>query len=498
MKKKRFTNYFKQGMISSRGISNNIFKFYLLMILFYITYPFVIIGSIVRLAYFRNNNNLINGRGFKLIDSFRDSNDPKFLKKVMLTSLIQRLFLCGLFLVFTLIGSLFYAISFGLYNTLISDFSVYYLAYIPISILVIIYLWYVIFVVIPIEQIYINNNDLNIINCIKYSLLSGFSNKFNLVLSFIIEFVPKAIFITGIVVNAIYIDKSLIAVVILLFYLIFMPKLTLINILLRYDLREDMIYNESIENRASYSKEILGRKGVNVSEIFGYKIKDKEIEENKKEIKDNTNNLDNLEVSELEKNEVNDNVEPLIVDDFNKDIESKDNDQTDLKDDSLETTVEPQVETSEETTEPQAETKGEPIVETKEELIVEVKEEKLEPQVESKEETIEPLVESKEDTTTKPVEITKEDLNETLEETKGKDKIIIKENTKKFTKPIVKKEKLSETENKPKEKKTIVKKVVKENDNKSLVKKVSTTSKKVLVKKESKDVKETKTLNNKK
>ena len=259
MELKSFREYYKKGLTASSGKYNKyIINFYLIEILLYITMPFVLIGTSVRLAYYRLYSNLNKNKIFKLSESFEDSNDITFLKKVMIASLIQRLLITSLILLLSLIGLLFYLIGYGVYLMTLDNVSLI-IGYVPLILLSLLFLYYLLFVNIPVEYIYIKDKNVNISNAIKRSMLEPlYSKKRVLILSFIIEFIPKCLLLALIIWLVVYNNKFIVySAIISIAYLLIFPKFSITHIILRHNVYSDILDNIVINNKINIAKEIF-------------------------------------------------------------------------------------------------------------------------------------------------------------------------------------------------------------------------------------------------
>lgn len=259
MELKSFREYYKKGLTASSGKYNKyIINFYLIEILLYITMPFVLIGTSVRLAYYRLYSNLNKNKIFKLSESFEDSNDLTFLKKVMISSLIQRLLIVSLILLLSLIGLLFYLIGYGVYLMTLDNVSLI-IGYVPLILLSLLFLYYLLFVNIPVEYIYIKDKNVNISNAIKRSMLEPlYSKKRVLILSFIIEFIPKCLLLALIIWLVVYNNKFIVySAIISIAYLLIFPKFSITHIILRHNVYSDILDNIVINNKINIAKEIF-------------------------------------------------------------------------------------------------------------------------------------------------------------------------------------------------------------------------------------------------
>ena len=259
MELKSFREYYKKGLTASSGKYNKyIINFYLIEILLYITMPFVLIGTSVRLAYYRLYSNLNKNKIFKLSESFEDSNDITFLKKVMISSLIQRLLIVSLILLLSLIGLLFYLIGYGVYLMTLDNVSLI-IGYVPLILLSLLFLYYLLFVNIPVEYIYIKDKNVNISNAIKRSMLEPlYSKKRVLILSFIIEFIPKCLLLALIIWLVVYNNKFIVySAIISIAYLLIFPKFSITHIILRHNVYSDILDNIVINNKINIAKEIF-------------------------------------------------------------------------------------------------------------------------------------------------------------------------------------------------------------------------------------------------
>jgi len=490
MELKSFREYYKKGLTASSGKYNKyIINFYLIEILLYITMPFVLIGTTVRLAYYRLYSNLNNNKIFKLSESFEDSNDLTFLKKVMISSLIQRLLIVSLILLLSLIGLLFYLIGYGVYLMTLDNVSLI-IGYVPLILLSLLFLYYLLFVNIPVEYIYIKDKNVNISNAIKRSMLEPlYSKKRVLILSFIIEFIPKCLLLALIIWLVVYNNKFIVySAIISIAYLLIFPKFSITHIILRHNVYSDILDNIVINNKINIAKEIFETED-SIEGLFNKNIKLNV--ENKKIVSD-------IEaVKNIEGNQE--------LDSFNEDL--IDNNQNELEKDNLDldnNLVEEIDEVSniektiEETTESETNNSNEENLEElneSDELNNLPKEENVEKIDESNVETEKPTYEDNIVSITNSDNLEETNLKSNLEESNKLDELK-EDNKEEKPKKVVRKVTKASTETKKttstssKTKKEEDKKVVKKSVKKTETKK-ETTAKKTVKKASSKEEKET-------
>ena len=175
MESTKLKNYIKYGYRSSNNVLKRkitIFKFYLLEVLFILTYPLAILGPMIRLAYYKTYIDTRNSKKFRLFNSFNEFNNNKRLVTLILSSLLQKLILLGILLVLALICLMIYLISLGLY-LIVKDSMVYIITVIPFVILSIGYLYYIFFLVIPVEQILLVEPSTNVSKVLRMSFQSA-------------------------------------------------------------------------------------------------------------------------------------------------------------------------------------------------------------------------------------------------------------------------------------------------------------------------------------
>ncbi len=371
MKLNTLKNYYKISFINSNNIfkrKSNLLRYYFYIMLYIITLPFLLTGSCVSLAFYTMARNVSKGyKSYGIFDSFKALNNKNVLYKTIVSKVLGFAMKLVILLVIVLVTLPFVGIGWVLMLST-KEVLYIYLSLIPTIIGSVVYILYLIFGCIPLAQIFAEDNNISITNALKLSFTASLkSTKHQMILSIVFELLFKAVFIFIIVLIVLVIlyyrtifslkydqlRSVILAIIVVLLgtiYLILMPRVSLLNIVMRRNIRHDIILNYSHIDEIEFSKEIFKIKTSNV--IYKNKEDDNTsvdnntestdedingVSDNSFEVVDNINNEVSLnnESSNGSNNEVNDEVNI-------EDVDTTDNNETlnDNLDDALNTSEE--------------------------------------------------------------------------------------------------------------------------------------------------------------
>lgn len=312
MKLKSLKEYIGDGLSKTKPIfknKTNILKFYFLEFLYIITLPLVITGPLVRLAYYNMVKNVSNGyKSYNVFDNFKSLADTKVVTKAILSSLIKDSINFSILLVLVLLSAPFFGLGWVLYINS-GETTYFIIGVIPLSIMVLGYVYYLLFMHMPLTQVIVENPNISICETLRLSYTSySKSDKHQIPLMYLFEYLFKGI-ILGLILSLIALEYNgfdyimIFMVLLLSIYLFFIPKCTLSNLVSRRDARVDIIKNYNSKDVEDYSERVFkllnidnSNKDNTDSKKKDKKKKDKDIEE----VKDITLDEASIEVKEDE------------------------------------------------------------------------------------------------------------------------------------------------------------------------------------------------------
>lgn len=333
----KLKNYYKISFSKSNQIlkrKSNLLRYYLHVLLYIITLPLLLSGSCVGLAFNTMAINVSKGyKSYNVFDSFKEINKSNTLYKTIVSRVISALIKIAILLVILLMTLPFIGIGWIL---MLSTNDVLYIqvSLIPTILVTIVYVLYLIFGCIPLTYIYAHDNTLSITNALKISFKASLNtSKHQLVLSILFEFIFKAIFISIIVVLVLMIlyyktifnlkyDQlrnvvlAIIIVIIGTTYLLSMPRVSLLNVVMRSNIRADILANYNRQEVVEFSNEIFKLKTTNVM----YENKSSDIDQDSELTEDNSDKNTLFDVSETDLEEVD------SIDSTYEETEIKEND----------------------------------------------------------------------------------------------------------------------------------------------------------------------------
>ena len=331
MKLKSLKEYIGDGLSKTKPIfknKTNILKFYFLEFLYIVTLPLVITGPLVRLAYYNMVKNVSNGyKSYNVFDNFKSLADTKVVTKAILSSLIKDSINLSILLVLVLLSAPFFGLGWVLYINS-GETAYFIIGVIPLSIMIIGYVYYLLFMHMPLTQVIVENPNISICETLRLSYTSySKSDKHQIPLLYVFEYLFKGI-ILGLILSLIALEYNgfdyimIFMILLLSIYLFFIPKCTLSNLVSRRDARVDIIKNYNSKDVEDYSERVFKLLKIDNNKDNDSKKKDKKEKANKdvEEVKNITLDEASVEVKEDE-SIINPN---LVLEDSDEDDDSID------------------------------------------------------------------------------------------------------------------------------------------------------------------------------